>query len=213
MILKSWISLSKRPSSTATKSTKEAAIFISGIVLAFVFGVLPLPVILKWVGWLICFALIIYIAQAVVDPINRLSAKTRWFGMTVLLLVFIGGFTPIFRFQLREERASRQEGDLLGAGMVFTDSAARVMPMVQIGETIFVPLPSMKTHNIFPLFYDAGVTVETGLVGPLLSTVIRDRNGNLVAEINRNHWRVSLNTASTRTSPTRPLRSRIVPGT
>ena len=44
--------------------------------------------------------------------------------------------------------------------------------------------------DIFPFFKDSGVRIETGKMGPLLTTIIRDRNGNLVAEIRRNHWKV-----------------------
>jgi len=45
--------------------------------------------------------------------------------------------------------------------------------------------------DIFPFFQDSGVKIELGNKGEaLLTTPIRDRNGNLVAEITRNHWRI-----------------------
>jgi hypothetical protein len=46
-------------------------------------------------------------------------------------------------------------------------------------------------RDIFPFFPDAGVRIEWGVKGwPLISTTVRDHNGNLVAEVTRNHWLV-----------------------
>lgn len=47
------------------------------------------------------------------------------------------------------------------------------------------------TPDIMPFFKDSGVRIEWGYKGwPLLTSPVRDRNGNLLAEITRNHWRV-----------------------
>jgi hypothetical protein len=107
---------------------------------------------------------------------------------TVIVGVVVGGtvFYPLWK----AEQAANVEGNLPGAGMVFADDAKRGFPMVQIGRgTTFVMTPD-GVSDIFPFFKDSGVKVETGKIGPLLTTTIRDRNGNLVAEITRNHWRV-----------------------
>jgi hypothetical protein len=40
------------------------------------------------------------------------------------------------------------------------------------------------------LFPDAGIRIEWGYHGPLFTTTVRDRNGNLVVEVTRNHWHV-----------------------
>ncbi len=46
-------------------------------------------------------------------------------------------------------------------------------------------------RDIFPFFPDSGVRIEWGARGwPLLTTTVRDHNGNLVAEVVRNHWRI-----------------------
>jgi len=106
----------------------------------------------------------------------------------VLTAVVIGGFGlyPLWR----AEQAAALEGDLPGAEMAFADGSKRGFPMVQIGEgTIFVMTPD-GVSDIFPFFKDSGVRIEPGKMGPLLTTIIRDRNGNLVAEIRRNHWKV-----------------------
>ena len=102
--------------------------------------------------------------------------------------VAIGGaiFYPLWN----AEQASNVEGDLVGAEQVFDDDAKRGFPMVQIGRgTGFIMSPD-GVSEIFPFFKDSGVKIETGKIGPLLTTTIRDRNGNLVAEVTRNHWRV-----------------------
>jgi len=106
----------------------------------------------------------------------------------IVVGLVIGGF--VFYPVWRAEQAAALEGDLLGAEMVFTDGAKRGFPMVQIGRgTTFVMTPD-GVSDIFPFFKDSGVRIETGKMGPLLTTIIRDRNGNLVAEIRRNHWKV-----------------------
>lgn len=107
----------------------------------------------------------------------------------MLCLIFIVAVRNPFLHQLRAERASVEEGDLFGAGNVFTDGQTHGVPMVKIGRTTFVFAPNVPA-TVFPLFHDSGVKIEIGKSGPLLSTVIRDRNGNLVAEVNQNHWRI-----------------------
>jgi hypothetical protein len=190
MALESWFALSEQQSLKDRKAQQDAAVFISSIVLAVVFGVLPMPVVWKWVGWFFCFWGFIYIIQAVVDPINRLPGKTRKLAMAFLLLIVICGFSTTALSQWREEMAAVVEGDLVGAGPALDDGKLHGFPMVQIGEgTTFVMTPD-GVSNIFPFFKDSGVRIEWGKRAPLLTTTIRDRNGNLVAEIRRNHWKV-----------------------
>src|SRR5579863_7932779 len=84
---------------------------------------------------------------------------------------------------------STTEGDLIGAGMTFTDGQARGFPLVQIGGTTLIMTPD-GVPNIFQFFPDAPVRIGWGKKGPLLTTTIRDRNGNLVAYVKDNHWKV-----------------------
>ena len=97
---------------------------------------------------------------------------------------------PLAHFQWREEKAAELEGDLIGAGPELNDGKPHGFPMVQMSQTIFVMTPN-GVRDMFPFFPDAGVRIEWGAKHwPLLTTTIRDHNGNLVAEVIRNHWRV-----------------------
>lgn len=190
MKFKSWFALSTKKGLEERKSARDAAVFVSSIVLAVVFGVLPMPVIWKWVGWFFCFWGAVYIVVAVVDPINRLPLMTTRVAVTVLLLTFVFVFWPLAKSQWREEQAAMLEGDLIGAGPILDDGKLHGFPMMQIGETVFMMTPN-GVRDIFPFFPDAGVRNEWGVKGwPLITTTVRDHNGNLVAEVVRNHWRV-----------------------
>jgi hypothetical protein len=172
------------------KKAKELVGFLIDLILATVFGVVPMPVVLKWAGWFVCWCALLYIVQASVDQIESYPRKTRTFGGILLAAAFLGVCGPIARDQWREEKAAILEGNLPGAGMIFTDNVKRGFPMVQIGRgTIFVMTPD-GVSDIFPFFKDSGVKMEWGQKGPLLTTVVRDRNGNLVVEIKKNHWKV-----------------------
>ena len=63
--------------------------------------------------------------------------------------------------------------------------------VLEIGPhgTILRTMNTDSTDNL-TFFYDAGLKVEDNLHGPLLSTPVRDREGHLVVEVTRNHWRV-----------------------
>ncbi len=185
----SWFVRSHRKNGDP-KKTREFVGFLTDLVLAVAFGVVPMPVILKWIGWFGCWCALLYIVQASVDQINEYPRKTRLLGGVLLAISFVGLILPAARGEWREEKAAAQEGDLPGAGMAFTDDLKRGFPMVQIGNgTIFVMTPD-GVSDIFPFFQDSGVRIEWGKRAPLLTTVVRDRNGNLVSEIKKNHWRV-----------------------
>jgi hypothetical protein len=187
--LHSWLVRSHRKNRDSQKA-KEFVGFLTDLFLAIVFGVLPMPVVLKWAGWFVCWCALLYIVQASVKQIEEYPSKTRLLGGLLLAIAFMGVLGPTAYDQWREEKAAAQEGDLPGAGMVLTDGVNRGFPMVQIGKgTSFIMTPN-GVSDMFPFFRDSGVKIEWGKKGPLLTTVVRDRNGNLVAEVKKNHWKV-----------------------
>ena len=54
-LVRPWFHLRRRESLEKRKEARDAAVFISSLVLAVVFGVLPMPVVWKWLGWFLCF--------------------------------------------------------------------------------------------------------------------------------------------------------------
>ena len=187
--LRSWITASPRIGKDP-KSNKELLFFLGDVLLAFMFGVVTMPVILKWSGLLLCWCILLFVVQSSIYKLSEYPVKTRLLGSILVTIAFVGIFWPTAREEWRAEQAALPEGNLVGAGPVIEDGKQHGFPMVQIGEgTNFVMTPD-GVSDIFPFFKDAGVKIEWGKTGPLLTTIVRDRNGNLVAEITRNHWKV-----------------------
>jgi len=174
----------KEPSIRREKRDRALTLFLAllGIGLSFV-GIL-------WAAscWLIClFALAAWIGNT-----ERLrNVRRPWVRLMqvsiIVGVVAVGGF-PVYQ-RWRTEQAVAVEGDLIGAGPAVNDGKQHGFPMLQVGGTTWVMTPD-GVADIFPFFRDSGVRIEWGYKGPLLTTPVRDRNGNLLAEITRNHWRI-----------------------
>lgn len=159
-------------------------------ILALVPAVAPLSVRARWIIWFLCFAAFVFLLQFLIPPLHKLSLKWRILITVILLVAFTAAMWPLAHFQWREEMAAALEGDLVGAGPTIDDGKPHGFPMLQVGETTYVMTPN-GVRDIFPFFPDSGVRIEWGAKGwPLLSTTVRDHNGNLVLEIIRNHWRI-----------------------
>jgi hypothetical protein len=161
---------------------------------AFILGLISIALAFLQIIWaaITCLLALLFFADWIANTervarLHKLKIRALQAAAIVLGLA-IGGivFYPLWK----AEQAAKFEGDLLGAGMVFVDDVKRGFPMVQIGKgTIFFMGPD-GVSDIFPFFKDSGVKIETGKMGPLLTTTIRDRNGNLVGEVKQNHWKV-----------------------
>jgi hypothetical protein len=169
---------------------KELVGFLCDLVLAFVFGVTEMPVMWKWLGWFMCFGIFLFIIQSSIDRLHWLPRKTRIVGAMLLLFGFISVFWYPAHAMWVEEKSALLEGDLIGAGPAMDESIPHGFPMLQVGETVYAMMPG-GVANIFPFFPDSGVRIELGRKGqPLFTTHVRDRSGNLIADVTRNHWRV-----------------------
>ncbi|MGO9589840.1 MAG: hypothetical protein ACLP3K_07315 [Candidatus Acidiferrales bacterium] len=184
-----WFSLSPQPIKDHQKK-KELAQILSDLALAIVFGVLGLPVVLKWCGWFLCYCAFLYIMQSVIYKVSWLPLKTRLTGAILLGLVFVGGFWSTAYAMWRTEKSEIRMGQLRGAGEDFDDGKLRMTPLVQIGDsgTEIFPAPPLQTP--FQWFPDAPFTLKFGRKGPLVTTYVRDRFGNLVVSIDENRWTV-----------------------
>lgn len=171
--------------------TREVISLASDLVLAVIPFVLAMPVIVRWLIWWVCFTAFVYIAQTFIPFLAKWRLIWRILVTGVFSLVFAGSLFPTVGYsQWREEKAAALEGDLTGAGPAVEDGKPHGFPMLQIGGTTFVMTPN-GVRDIFPFFPDSGVRIEWGTKGwPLFTTTVRDHNGNLVAQVIRNHWRV-----------------------
>ena len=92
--LHSWLVQTHRQDRDPKKA-KELVGFLIDLVLATVFGVVPMPVVLKWSGWFVCWCALLYIVQASVDQIEAYPRKTRTLGGILLAAAFLGVCGPI----------------------------------------------------------------------------------------------------------------------
>lgn len=170
-------------------SERERLGFISDLVLAFLFGVVPMPVAYRWIGWFCCWCGLLYVLQRTIAPVKGLPRKTRICGTVVLSALFIFASKNSAIAMWEEEQAAAQEGNLIGAGPAINDGKPHGFPFLEVGGSTLIMTPN-GVPDYFILFPDAGVGIEWGYHGPLFTTTVRDRNGNLVVQVTRNHWHV-----------------------
>ncbi len=194
--LRSWFVCSPRNPSDP-KKLKELKGFLVDLLLAAFFGVAPFPVIVKWIGWFVCFCMFLIIVQSAIDSIYERPLKTRLLGGAVLAAIFIASFWPSARAMWIEEKSAVLSGDLLGGtSQVFTDNIPRMIPTLEMGDeqkpTGLIKIPNVEQDRnlYFKFFPDSVVKLEPGKRGSIISTTVRDRFGNKVVEIEKNHWKV-----------------------
>jgi hypothetical protein len=172
------------------KAKEVVAGFVLDFIAAAIPAVLPVPAKWRWGIWFLSFAAFLCLLQIQIPALRRIQLKWRIVATFVLVCIFVGSFWPTAYAQWREEQAAALEGDLIGAGAAINDGKPHGFPLLQMGESVIVMTP-VGVADIMPFFPDAGIRIEWGLKSlPLLTTTVRDYNGNLVAEVVRNHWRV-----------------------
>jgi hypothetical protein len=170
------------------KGSKKILGLISDIILAFVCGVVSMPVVVRWSGWMICWILFIYFLLNGFVPMSRLPRRTRCVLGLLLVVIFAGGFYGKAHSQWREEKGATLEGDLW-----LPDSNASG-EVLQIGNSVsgtWFHLHVPAKLDAFRLFDDAGIKVENESGHLLLSTFVRDQQGKWVVQVDRNHWSVN----------------------
>jgi hypothetical protein len=153
-----------------------------------------MPVIWKSMFWLVAWAVIVHLGITHVPWVRmwpkRVTVATV-VGSTALLFAF--AYRPILGMW-KEEQSSRTEGVLTPVPSLqpyspFSTVFMKVGPHgapIKLGDNISGP----DTPPELALASDAGLKISRGAGGPLLSTPIRDRAGNMIAEVNNNHWQV-----------------------
>lgn len=109
-----------------------------------------------------------------------LEAKLGWYVIiTIYLVVFLT--TPLLKLW-RAERAGDTEGDLVPYGNPVGHTS--LPPPIQFGEGG----QPIAIAGMLKLYYDTGLLVSWGKDWPEITTTVRDKQGNEVAKIERNHW-------------------------
>lgn len=192
-LVRPWFHLGRRESLEKRKEARDAAVFISSLVLAVVFGVLPMPVVWKWLGWFLCFWGVVYIVRAVVNPINRLPARTTRIGLVILLIAFIVGCWPTAHAQWREEKAAALSGELCSFRSFWGTCYTPPIPIIEIGgdsDSQLVYMGAEDSVDFGKFARNAGLRIERGKHGMEITTPVLDRSGKKIANVEKNHWTV-----------------------
>lgn len=172
----------------AESKTNKLTLLLLDVIFLLVPFVFTLPVIVRWFLWFLCWTAFVLLVQVHFGIPKKIPLRLLiTLGLSGIFLV---SFYSLARGQWCEEKSALPEGNLIGAGGTHYSNLAT--PWVQIGdsETKFIMAPQATIQPYFKPFPDAEFLVEGGSKGPLISTTVRDRLGNLVVEIKRSHWRV-----------------------
>jgi hypothetical protein len=164
------------------------SLIVWDIILFAVPIVIPMPVLLKWAIWFICWiALVWFVLPDWFEALNTLSRRTRRVALLICAASFILSFGPIAHTQWREEKAAAASGTL---SMPYPH-AKNVLPVLEIGDSSSKLLWTGRPDaNALSFVWDAGLRIENGSDGELkLSTQVRDHQGTLLVEVDKNKWR------------------------
>lgn len=194
--IRSWFVLSKPIKRKKKKAQERKRKQVRGIIvyvgLAIIFGVVPMPVIWKWLSWFACYLGFIYIIFSY-DLTNRLPRKTKILSVGILIVLFWLIFNSIALSMWMKEQARQTTGYLLPKYESYGDIK------VEIGDskTIFDWINPSIFSSEMPGFNTALDRVESKLKlrhengKVLLTTDVHDRFGTLIVNIIDNEWTVS----------------------
>lgn len=168
---------------------------ISEILLAVALMVIPsvfsMRVMVRIFGWLLSWGIILYFVFTNVGRLGRLTVPGKAMvcvGATILIVTF--SFNTVFKMW-KQEKAAALSGEISAPHRWF-EKLPIPKRMLQVGDSgtsfIFGGLPNT---DLFKFLYNAGLKIEVGKNGLEISTPIRGRSGNIVAEIKGNRWSVS----------------------
>jgi hypothetical protein len=178
-VARGWFRLT--PESTTKRKTKAISAVSNGI-LALVFGIVPMPVIIRWIGWGLCWVGFVYILLSGVPLLYRLPRKTRVVMGFILVIFFVESLLGTEYRQWKEETAAAQDG------YIHSNSIGHGQLALRIGKD-GGPIPWDKES--LKMFPDTSFRIERGNDGVELSTEVHDKRGNLVVSIDKNHWHIT----------------------
>jgi hypothetical protein len=183
---KSWVALRpKKPS----HDKRDILGLLFSVVLAIVFGVLPMPVISKWVAWTLCWILVLYIASSLSFP-ARLPTKTRFILAIILVVAFCAVFKSIAISQWKLEISQRTNGRLRPHGKFPKNKLLMNEPTIPVivghsgAKISFGPHSDTRFVDDYLKFAIVNGDIQ-------LTTTVSDRLGHRVVEIIGNVWTVS----------------------
>lgn len=174
------------------EQSKKIELAISAV-LSFVLFIIPwaysMSVVPKWACWYVAFVAALILIEILI-PCFRVLDKPQIIVVNVIVfgLFFLSSW-PIAKQQWRTEQSTLLEGDLAPNELLSNGYPDMNMEMGDSGAIILWP-EMLSSAPQMQIAYDAGLRMDVAGKELLITTTVRDRNGNLVVELNRNHWKV-----------------------
>jgi len=196
--------LSKIPSPTETQNRLllVGGLTVSDILLICVVESVKMSALYKWLGLTVSFTLFLIILQEGVGKLRCRPTKQRIIAIVVLTVAFILVAIWPALAEWRIEKSGALEGDLRGCFSKHCENEGPLM--LEIGDSgggvIFVEdmeqppgsdMSAIEGANSFTqLAYDAGIRLNHGEHGLEITTTIKNKNGDTVVDVDKNHWKV-----------------------
>lgn len=162
---------------------------LSDIVLAAIPGVVPMPVVWKWIIWEAAWCAFVYLVLNL-NPINRLKRTTKLSMGIIAVLLFAGLTIDPAIGMWREEKASATTGELHSKEVWVNPPQ---FPRFRIGIDKGPVINWTGSQNRNPMTFfreDDSIRIDIGKTEFELTTLVRDRQGNKVVEVKNNRWEV-----------------------
>jgi hypothetical protein len=169
---------------------QKIAIPILDLLLAIIPSVVEMPVMVKWLIWLLAWILLIlYVVPGWFPTLSDNLSKPRMVSVQVIMIIgFILGFFHLARAQWIGEQSNVLEGFLEPLKRSQNPQADIEWGFGSKGTIFHYHYPS--NDNDLNVLHELGFTVEIKNGIPVLTTPVKDRSGNIIAIIAQNHWTV-----------------------
>lgn len=185
-----WFKLEPRKR-RGKKQNKELPKILGDLLLAFLFGVIPMPVAFRWSGWLLCWAIFLWLLNSA-NPISRIPKRTRVVVSLLLLALFCVAFNSTALSMWKEEKSEVFHGTLSVKRRWFAKKEYRPDSDVKFaigpGGTIVSWTGTLPTADLSPPRSRLQIRRIGGDL--FLTADVRDKNNALIVRIIDNIWTV-----------------------
>jgi hypothetical protein len=158
------------------------------LAVAVLLWVFFMPVVWKWIIWFLCWFVFVYLGLWEQlywgERYGMLPKKSRKLGICFFLIIFCVIFNASALSQWKEEMSKTLEGNI----HIKEPYTFNGFLLGNNTSGLHLTSPNSPQINIYD-FCKISLRVENGK--PLLTTDVRDREGNLVVHMVDNHWEIS----------------------
>lgn len=142
-----------------------------------------MPILGRLVLWLICLVLTIKLITQKM-PVQRQVVFQVVAATTFVLVIWLGYGRAVW--------ASEQSAQLQGVLQSPASAATGPQIVVRLGDSSTTLVPQRAFDPTIGFAKDTAIKVERGPNGEVLfSTQVRDLKGNIIADVQQNHWLIS----------------------